>query len=180
MKNGSIEFVAVMAEKFKCYVEPYAYYDLKKDYEDLGFQVRENAKRILEMSKNKELLKKERSKAKKLRNKIVGCGNTMDSYGDKYLQAPQKNKTENKEKIENNENFNSIGSYDPYGSKSLRERIGNIVETVDKLDAQERELDQKRENTKDIKNVDLLTFENVKKENPKKDNKVDEDIDFLN
>lgn len=28
MKNGSIEFVAVMAEKFKCYVEPYGYYEL--------------------------------------------------------------------------------------------------------------------------------------------------------
>ena len=27
MQNGSIEFVAVMAEKFKCYVEPYAYYE---------------------------------------------------------------------------------------------------------------------------------------------------------
>ena len=37
MKNGSIEFVAVMAEKFKCYVEPYAYYDYQKDYEDLGY-----------------------------------------------------------------------------------------------------------------------------------------------
>ena len=135
MKNGSIEFVAVMAEKFKCYVEPYAYYDLKKDYEDLGFQVRENAKRILEMSKNKELLKKERSKAKKLRGKIVGCGNTMDSYGDKYLQAPNKNKEKGykdknskNSRNDNTDNFNSIGSYDPYQSnKSLREKIGNFI-----------------------------------------------------
>lgn len=37
MKNGSIEFVAVMAEKFKIYVEPYAYYEYHLDYEDLGF-----------------------------------------------------------------------------------------------------------------------------------------------
>ncbi len=57
MKNGSIEFVAVMAEKFKCYVEPYGYYELQKDYEDLGYGIRENAKRILELCKNKELLK---------------------------------------------------------------------------------------------------------------------------
>jgi hypothetical protein len=37
MKNGSIEFVAVMAEKFKSYVEPYVYYEYNKDYEDYGF-----------------------------------------------------------------------------------------------------------------------------------------------
>ena len=37
MKNGSIEFVAVVAEKFKCYIEPFMYYDFSKDYEDLGF-----------------------------------------------------------------------------------------------------------------------------------------------
>jgi hypothetical protein len=27
----------------------------------------------------------ERREAKKLRNKIVGAGNTMDSYGDKFI-----------------------------------------------------------------------------------------------
>ena len=37
MKNGSIEFVAVVAEKFKVYIEPFAYYEFSKDYEDLGF-----------------------------------------------------------------------------------------------------------------------------------------------
>lgn len=37
MKNGAIEFVAVMAEKFKCYVEPYIFYEQMKEYEDLGF-----------------------------------------------------------------------------------------------------------------------------------------------
>lgn len=82
MKNGSIEFVAVMAEKFKCYVEPYAYYEFTQDYEDLGFSIREITKRILELCKNKELLKLERKKAKELRTKIVGVGNTMDSYGE--------------------------------------------------------------------------------------------------
>lgn len=85
MQNGSIEFVAVMAEKFKCYVEPYAYYEHTQDYEDLGFSIREIAKRILELCKNKEKLKSERKKAKELRTKIVGVGNTMDSYGDQYL-----------------------------------------------------------------------------------------------
>jgi hypothetical protein len=85
MKNGSIEFVAVIAEKFKCYIEPYAYYELTQDYEDLGFSIRETAKRILDLCKNKELLKKERKKAKILKTKIVGVGNTMDSYGDKFM-----------------------------------------------------------------------------------------------
>ena len=37
MKNGSIEFVAVIAEKFRVYIEPFAYYEFSKDYEDLGF-----------------------------------------------------------------------------------------------------------------------------------------------
>ena len=37
MKNGSIEFVAVMAEKFKCYVEPYLFYEFTENFEDVGF-----------------------------------------------------------------------------------------------------------------------------------------------
>jgi len=37
MKNGSIEFVAVMAEKFKCYVEPYVFYEYTENYEDCGY-----------------------------------------------------------------------------------------------------------------------------------------------
>ncbi len=124
MKNGSIEFVAVMAEKFKVYVEPYVYYELKKDFEDLGFPIREISKRILELCKNKDFLKKERSKARKLRSKIVGVGNTSDSYGNKYLQGEaKKDKKEGfsntffkKDKTENDNKFNSIGSYDPYKS----------------------------------------------------------------
>lgn len=47
--------------------------------------VRECARRILDLSKEKEKLKLERREAKKLRNKIVGAGNTMDSYGDKFV-----------------------------------------------------------------------------------------------
>ncbi len=85
MKNGSIEFVAVMAEKFKIYVEPFKLYKLNKDYEDLGFPVRETSKRILSLCNNKDKLKKERKKAKSLRGKIVGVGNTMDSYGEKFM-----------------------------------------------------------------------------------------------
>jgi hypothetical protein len=45
MKNGSIEFVAVIAEKFKCYIEPYVFYEYSVDYEDHGFASKDfNAK----------------------------------------------------------------------------------------------------------------------------------------
>jgi hypothetical protein len=37
MKNGSIEFVAVIAEKFKVYIDPYVFYEYTVDYEDHGF-----------------------------------------------------------------------------------------------------------------------------------------------
>ena len=36
MENGAIEFVAVMAEFFRGYVEPYRYYELDQDDEDMG------------------------------------------------------------------------------------------------------------------------------------------------
>lgn len=34
MKNGSIEFVAVMAEKFKIYIKPYINFEYVEDYQD--------------------------------------------------------------------------------------------------------------------------------------------------
>lgn len=98
MKNGSIEFVAVMAEKFKCYVEPYVYYELTQDYEDLGFSIREISKRILDLCKDKKKLKTERQKAKELRDKVIGAGNTMDSYGTQYLNSSEPSKTKNNHK----------------------------------------------------------------------------------
>lgn len=85
MKNGSIEFVAVMAEKFKIYVEPYSHYEFTQDYEDLGFSIREISKRILDLCGDKKKIREERKKAKELRTKIVGVGNTNDSYGDKFV-----------------------------------------------------------------------------------------------
>lgn len=41
----------------------------------------------MELSKDKERLKKERTDAKALRTKIVGAGNTMDSYGEQFVSA---------------------------------------------------------------------------------------------
>jgi len=102
------------------------------------------------MCKEKDKLKKERAEAKKLRTKIVGVGNTMDSYGDKFLSAPGDLDSKRDSKKRDNysrpsdrkndndrdggSNFNSIGSYDPYSSnKPLSEKIGVILGDVDKI-----------------------------------------------
>ena len=42
------------------------------------------------MCEDKNVLKEERKRAKRMRLKIVGVGNTMASYSDKYLRAPKK------------------------------------------------------------------------------------------
>ena len=149
MKNGSIEFVAVMAEKFKQYVQPFTFYDFQQDYQDLGHTIRETAKRIIELCQDKELLRQERLKAKKLRGKIVGIGNTMDSYGDKYLKAqeePQKYARTDKGQSKNPNKFAHIGSYDPYkADKTLQEKIGAIMKNVDQMEQKEKELEKREE-----------------------------------
>ena len=77
-----------------------------------------------------------------MRTKIVGVGNTMDSYGDKF-QATKNDDYENKReegnfKNKNHQNdkrdTNQMTSYDPYQStKPLSERIGVILDDVDKV-----------------------------------------------
>jgi len=68
----------------------------------------------------------------------------MDSYGDKFLSAPNDidSKRDSQTKSgynrpsqdESPANFNSIGSYDPYSSnKRLSEKIGVILDDVDKI-----------------------------------------------
>lgn len=72
----------------------------------------------------------------------------MDSYGDKFLSAPDDQRREGNGHgrrgyasdslaIENQpSNYNSMGSYDPYNSgsnKPLSEKIGIILEDVDKI-----------------------------------------------
>lgn len=106
--------------------------------------VRESSRRILELCKDKERIKKERQEAKKLRTKIVGVGNTMDSYGDKFQSAPsddrgapmgQYGKPE-KDDFGGYQNKGSAqgGSYDPYNStKPLSEKIGVILDDVEKV-----------------------------------------------
>ena len=76
MKNGSIDFVAVMVDRFMNILRPYANYEYYSDGEDKGFTIRETARKIIKFAEDKKLLKKEREDAKDLRKKILGYGNS--------------------------------------------------------------------------------------------------------
>ena len=109
----------------------------------VGLKVRECARRVLDLCKNKDKIKKERQEAKKLRTKIVGVGLPEDNYGEKFqAMAIEGQKTEGshyggggygdyegKSKKEG-----QIVAYDPYQStKPLSEKIGVILDDVDKV-----------------------------------------------
>ena len=103
-------------------------------------QVRECSRRILDLCKDRELLKKERADAKGIRNKIVGMGNTVDSFGDKY-QSPQNMHRSGHVGSHSNiarrtgESQQTIEPYDPYRpSRRLGQRVGNIIEDVEKIE----------------------------------------------
>jgi len=77
-----------------------------------------------------------------LRTKIVGVGNTMDSYGDKFQSAPSDDRgapmghygKPEREDYGNSKTGGQMGSYDPYQStKPLSEKIGVILDDVDKV-----------------------------------------------
>ena len=97
----------------------------------------------MELCKDKEKIKKERQEAKKLRTKIVGVGNTMDSYGDKfqsgktdpYEETRMGSRKRDKDPTDSEPGDPKHGgSYDPYVStKPLSERIGVILDDVDKI-----------------------------------------------
>ena len=96
------------------------------------------------MCKDKDRIKKERQEAKKLRTKIVGVGNTMDSYGDKFQNSSENSQRETKEQYGNSrpDDYNrpnkaqgQVVAYDPYNStKPLSEKIGVILDDVAKVD----------------------------------------------
>jgi len=96
------------------------------------------------LCKDKDKIKKERQEAKKLRTKIVGVGNTMDSYGDKIQtlnsgegQNEVRSHSGHKRGYENEDykkDTNPTNSYDPYHStKPLSEKIGVILDDVSKV-----------------------------------------------
>lgn len=45
MKNGSLEFVVCIVEKFKGYLIPYTRYEYIEEYEDYGYASKINSKR---------------------------------------------------------------------------------------------------------------------------------------
>ena len=91
------------------------------------------------MCKDKEKIKKERQEAKKLRTKIVGVGNTMDSYGDKfqsgktdpYEETRMGSRKRDKDPTDSEPGDPKHGgSYDPYVStKPLTEAFWEIPAT---------------------------------------------------
>lgn len=145
----------------------------------------------MELSKDKDKLKKERAESKALRSKIVGVGNTIDSYGDKFLSGNtdknDRNYYENR-KFENNSyqrankdtegGFGSMGTYDQYqSSKTLSERIGNIIEGVNKYEEQKKEAEKKEGKTKGEKNTKATKgTKSEKNEKAEKDNLADLDL----
>ena len=128
MKNGSIEFVAVMVEKFKVYVRPYTKYQHVENYEDLGFSIRESSKRIMSMCNDKRKLRAERKKQAALRKKIVGVSSTVDSHG--FMS--QNMEGGGVESWHHSPESSGQKFYDPNTqAQSLQEKIGVIVEEVD-------------------------------------------------
>lgn len=144
----------------------------------MGLQVRESAKRIIELCRDKQLAKTEREEARKLRGKIVGAGNTMDSYGEKFMSVPYEKS--GKSYLESNissrigyQKANTMEQawtadkvYDKYESgASLTDKLGGIINRLDQLQEQEHKYEK---------------FENSIDESQKNnDKKVADDFDLL-
>lgn len=200
MKNGSIEFVSYASERLRLDIEPYVHYEFLKDYDDVCYAIRECAKRIVELCKDREKLKKERAEGKRLRSKIVGVGNTVDSYGDKFMppafdddkkiSSAQLNSLAdrvNAEKISDHGDFGGKG-YDPQNrkAKTLAEKLGvdsdsdTPVETEKKLPTPPNSKKNKKQNSEKVEDKNDDDFLSMKEKNQKKEvAKEDEEIDFL-
>ena len=96
----------------------------------------------MDLCKEKDKIKKERQEAKKLRTKIVGVGNTMDSYGEKFQATQEKEKEADPYSSKplsdpfeaQRKKYDGMASYDPYSStKPLSEKIGVILDDVEKV-----------------------------------------------
>lgn len=75
------------------------------------------------MCEDRNVLKEERKKAKRLRLKIVGVGNTMDSYSEKYLKPP---KTLKKKKTTPNRNRTYVQSERNFDKKTIDDKRRNM------------------------------------------------------
>ena len=93
IKNGSMDFVAYVDNRLQLLVKPFVYYEYHKNYEDHGIAIREIAKKILELCKNKDLLEREREEGNMLRIKIMGVGLTSSAkkFSNYFSDSPTKN-----------------------------------------------------------------------------------------
>lgn len=93
MKNGSMDFVAYVDNRLQLLVKPFVYYEYHRNYEDHGVAIREIAKSILELCKNRTLLQKEREEGNVLRIKIMGVGlsSSAKKLSSYFSDSPSKN-----------------------------------------------------------------------------------------
>ncbi len=133
----------------------------------------------MELCKNKDKLKKERANSRELRGKIVGEGNTMDSFGDKF-QSNKNKKKKNKSAQPNP--FKPQPQYDPYSKKkSLSEKIGVILGDVDKVKSKEgegKQFPKAPKKKEELPDDDLIGLGMDKPQPPSKRTQ-NEDVDFL-
>lgn len=139
MKNGSIEFVAVFVDRFLHNLKPYINYEYYDDGEDKGLYIRETTRNIIKLSEDKKLLKEERNNAKELRKKILGIGNTSDSYKNNYSQNDFYARENDYFKTDNwrtgNTESNDKKIYDNSNNPNeLNNKIGEIFMEVEKKD----------------------------------------------
>lgn len=132
-----------------------------------------------------------------MRTKIVGAGNTMDSYGDKYLAAPSKSKS--KEEAENKPNldapqieqfkqvpkdFNKMGSYDSYSkgkSELFQNKVADIVEGVQKKEEELRKNGKTGNKAETYDDFDFLGLEECEIDSTGKGKEMQKsNVDFLN
>lgn len=97
------------------------------------------------MCEDKSVLKEERKRAKRMRLKIVGVGNTMASYSDKYLRAP-KNRTEKRSNQPYNRNTKPNYTQSQRTFSEIRNETKKPEITVSQIDKDmEKKMKQKKE-----------------------------------
>lgn len=152
----------------------------------------------MDLCGDKQYVKQQREEAKLLRSKIVGVGNTMDSYGERFLSTPyqkidrsyleRKDYTKNGyfKATKNEEQHNGTIYYDQYNSKlSLNEKLGGIINKVDQVAQNEDNKDKSSNKNKNDKlncekvmEFDLLELEPGQFDSQNK-NRKDSNINFI-
>lgn len=95
--------------------------------------VTESSRRVLAFCNDKELLKKERLAAKKLKRRIVGAGNTIDSYGDKFQTIPQNDNSKYRVQTKKKESLRRNSISENKCEEDLKEKMRIMLEDIEKV-----------------------------------------------